>query len=72
MQTRSEDSRVRLYALRTCVYAWTVAGPQFTGFVSDTITFIHECAEDENDEVAREARKLKRVIESAAGPITDD
>jgi U3 small nucleolar RNA-associated protein 10 len=31
MQTRSEDPRVRLYALRTCVQAWTVAGPRFAG-----------------------------------------
>lgn len=40
-------------------------------FVTDTITFIHECAEDENDSVAKEARKLKRIIESIAGPIGD-
>jgi U3 small nucleolar RNA-associated protein 10 len=39
----------------------------FLGFVSDAITFIHECAEDENDDVAREARKLKRVMEMGVG-----
>ena len=31
MQTRSENSRVRLYALQTCVQAWTAAGAQLIG-----------------------------------------
>lgn len=89
MQTRSDDPRVRLLALRSCVEAWTVAGTLLsrmwmtlfvfecpinciiTAFVTDTITFIHECAEDEHDSVAKEARKLKRIIESISGPIGD-
>jgi len=71
MHTRSEDSRVRQLALRSCVEAWTVANSLLSPFVMDTITFIHECAEDENDNVAKEARKLKRIIEGIAGPIGD-
>ncbi|KAF8315807.1 hypothetical protein DL93DRAFT_2154983 [Clavulina sp. PMI_390] len=71
MQTRSEDARVRLLALRTAVQVWTTAGYLLSPFVTDTITFIHECAEDENDSVAKEARKLKRIIEGISGPIGD-
>jgi len=39
------------------------------GFVPDTITFIHECAEDEHDDVAKESRKFKRVVEEIGGPL---
>ena len=39
------------------------------GFVAETATFIAECAEDENDDVVREAQKLKNAVESVAGSI---
>ncbi|KDQ16943.1 hypothetical protein BOTBODRAFT_144298 [Botryobasidium botryosum FD-172 SS1] len=69
MQTRSEDPNVRLYTLACASHMWQEEGSRLIGFISDTITFIHECAEDENDEVAKEARKFKRVVEDIGGPL---
>lgn len=40
-----------------------------TGFAAETMTFIAECSEDENDVVVRESFKLKDAIESVAGNI---
>lgn len=42
----------------------------FLGFVSETATFIAECAEDENDSVVQEVHKLKSAVESVAGSIS--
>lgn len=40
-----------------------------TGFSAETATFIAECAEDDNDSVAREAHRLKNAVETVAGRI---
>lgn len=35
------------------------------------IIFIQECSEDENDEVAKAARSLKRIVTETAGSLAD-
>jgi U3 small nucleolar RNA-associated protein 10 len=35
----------------------------------DTAAFIAECAEDDNDEVAKAARSLRRSVEAVAGSM---
>lgn len=39
------------------------------GFASETAGFILECAEDENDDVVKEALKLKNSVEAGVGHI---
>jgi len=70
MHTRSEDARVRLFALSCSEAIWkTSGGGKLLGFVSETATFIAECGEDENDLVVKECFKLKDAVESVAGKI---
>jgi len=71
MQTRSEDAKVRLLALRTAIQSWTEEGAALSGFAMDMIAFIHECSEDENDEVAKAARSLKRIVTETSGSLAD-
>lgn len=43
------------------------------GFVSETVAFIVECAEDEHDGVVSATHALKTAVEGATGEsITDD
>ncbi|KAI0070967.1 hypothetical protein K474DRAFT_1669523 [Panus rudis PR-1116 ss-1] len=69
MHTRSEDSRVRLYALSCSEAIWRNHGGKLLGLVPETTTFIAEAVEDENDTVVREAHRLKEAVESVAGRI---
>ncbi|KAF9553866.1 hypothetical protein CPC08DRAFT_672807 [Agrocybe pediades] len=70
MHTRSEDARVRLFALSCSEAIWkTSGGGKLLGFVAETATFISECSEDENDLVVKECFKLKDAVESVAGKI---
>ncbi|KAI0790983.1 hypothetical protein C8Q75DRAFT_805854 [Abortiporus biennis] len=69
MHTRSEDSRLRLYALTCSEAIWKAHGSKLMGFVAETSTFIAESAEDENDSVVREAHRLKEAVENVAGAI---
>lgn len=69
MNTRSEDSRLRLQALTCSEAIWRSHGGKLLGFVSETVTFIAEAAEDDNDDVVREALRLKDAVESVAGRI---
>jgi len=41
------------------------------GFVSETATFIAECAEDEHDGVVSETQALKAAVESVTGERLD-
>jgi len=70
MHTRSEDVRVRILALECTTEMWKAEGGKLVGFVGETATFIAECAEDENDNVVREAHCLKNAVESVAGSIS--
>lgn len=69
MQTRSEDSQIRMFALQCADHLWDGHGDKLAGCVSDVVTFIAECAEDEHDEVAKGARGLKRTIEKRCGSL---
>ncbi|PPQ90282.1 hypothetical protein CVT25_013107 [Psilocybe cyanescens] len=69
MHTRSEDHRVRLFALTCSEAIWHSNGGKLLGFVGETATFISECGEDENDVVVKECFKLKDAVESVAGTI---
>ncbi|KAI0692328.1 hypothetical protein BC835DRAFT_1416622 [Cytidiella melzeri] len=69
MHTRSDDARVRIYALSCSEALWQAHGGKLIGFAPETATFIAECAEDDNDSVVREAHRLKNAVESIAGRI---
>ncbi|TFK37695.1 hypothetical protein BDQ12DRAFT_685121 [Crucibulum laeve] len=69
MHTRSEDARLRFYALTCSEALWRTHGGKLLGFVAETATFIAECSEDENDMVVRESFRLKDAVESVAGKI---
>ncbi|KAF8901036.1 armadillo-type protein [Gymnopilus junonius] len=71
MHTRSEDSRVRLFALECAQAVWHSKGGKLLGLVGETATFIAECGEDENDLVIKESFKLKEAVESVAGKIDE-
>lgn len=73
MHTRSEDARVRIFALRCARAMWVAHGSKLVGFVSETVAFIVECAEDEHDGVVVAAHALKTAVEGATGEsISDD
>ena len=68
LQTRDDDSRMRLAALRALGMIWESQGEEMTGFVGETVgEFISELLEDENGEVQREARATLKTIEKIAG-----
>lgn len=69
MHTRSEDARIRIFALSCADGIWRSNGGKLCGFVAETATFIAECGEDENDTVVKESFKLKEAVESIAGTI---
>ncbi|KAA1474189.1 hypothetical protein DENSPDRAFT_781033 [Dentipellis sp. KUC8613] len=72
MHTRSEEVRVRLFALRSSEALWSTHGSKFMGYVPETTTFIAECAEDENDSVVQATHKLKNAVEKATGESIDN
>lgn len=63
MHTRSEEARVRISALRSVSRVWLVDGHQLAGWKRETMPFLHECAEDENEDVVHEARALKSILD---------
>jgi len=66
MQTRSEDARVRLRALGVADALWRDDGAGMHEFVAETESFILECAEDDNDDVCKAARKLQKTVDKAS------
>ncbi|KAJ7456907.1 hypothetical protein FB451DRAFT_1275210 [Mycena latifolia] len=70
MHTRSDDARLRVFALSCASALWNAHGGKLLGFVSETTTFIAECSEDEHDMVVRESLRLKNAVESVAGNIS--
>ncbi|KZT37682.1 hypothetical protein SISSUDRAFT_1062609 [Sistotremastrum suecicum HHB10207 ss-3] len=72
MQTRSEIPAVKLCALECATAIWDspAAGAGIAGYANETATFVAECAEDDNDEVARAARTLRRSVEAVAGSLS--
>ena len=69
MQTRSEDTKQRIFAVQCATELWKTNGIKLVGFVAETSAFIAELAEDDNDTVVRETRRLKKAVEDVGGPI---
>lgn len=69
MQTRSEDARQRIFSVQCATELWRTNGIKLVGFVTETSTFIAELAEDDNDTVVKETRRLKKAVEDVGGPI---
>ncbi|KAI9454082.1 hypothetical protein F5148DRAFT_1378333 [Russula earlei] len=67
LHTREDDAHVRIFALQCARALWTAHGSKLVGFVSETATFIAECAEDEHDGVVSETHALKAAVEGATG-----
>lgn len=63
MQTRDDEVRTKLYALNCAHRVWEDHGEQFAGLKTETLPFVHDCADDTHDEVIREARRLKVVLD---------
>lgn len=67
MHTRSDEAHVRLLALVTADAIWREDGGALQEFSTETETFVLECAEDDNDDVCKAARKLQKAIDAASG-----
>lgn len=63
MHTRSEEARIQICALRCLSRVWLVDGHKLAGWKRETMPFLHECAEDENEDVVHEARSLKAILD---------
>ncbi|KAF5392137.1 hypothetical protein D9757_003220 [Collybiopsis confluens] len=70
MHSRSEDAKIRMFALNCAETLWKACGSKLLGFVAETATFVAESCEDENDLVTREAIRLKDAVEGVAGSIS--
>lgn len=69
MQTRSEDVKLRIFSVQCATELWKTNGIKLAGFATETSTFIAELAEDDNDTVVKETRRLKIAVEDIGGPI---
>jgi U3 small nucleolar RNA-associated protein 10 len=63
MKTREDAARTRLCALECVGKLWSTNGRRLAGWKHETLPFLHECAEDENEDVVAEARKLKGILD---------
>ncbi|KAJ6463475.1 hypothetical protein C8R45DRAFT_840925 [Mycena sanguinolenta] len=70
MHTRSDDARLRVFALACATALWNAHGGKLLAFASETTTFIAECSEDEHDMVVKMSLQLKNAMESVVGNIT--
>jgi len=63
MQTREDEVRTTLYALGCAHRMWEDHGERLAGLQPETLPFVHDCADETHDEVVREARRLKVVLD---------
>ncbi len=63
MQTREDEVRTTLYALGCAHRIWEDHGERLAGLQTEALPFVHDCADDTHDEVVREARRLKVVLD---------
>ncbi|KAG8835933.1 hypothetical protein FRC17_000018 [Serendipita sp. 399] len=63
MQTRSEQTETRLLSLNCLEKLWTSNGRRLVGWRNEAMPFLHECAEDENEDVAAESRRIKLILD---------
>jgi len=67
METRAEDARTQLFSLRALTSVWKRNANRTAGLRTETIAFIEDLAESENDDVAKEARVFKKLMDKARG-----
>ena len=63
MQTREEAVRTKLYALGCARRMWEDHGGRLAGLQSETLPFVHDCADEAHDEIVREARQFKGILD---------
>lgn len=64
---RNDASAVRLVAVRALRELYTRLGEEWLGLLAETVPFIAEILEDDDEEVEREARRLVVAIEKFQG-----
>ncbi|KIM29205.1 hypothetical protein M408DRAFT_120332 [Serendipita vermifera MAFF 305830] len=63
MITREDIPKTRICALECASKLWMENGRRLAGWKHETVPFLHECAEDENEDVAARARRLKSILD---------
>ena len=63
MQTRDDEVRTKLYALNCAHRIWENHGERLAGLKTETLPFVHDCADDAHDEIIRGARQFKVVLD---------
>ncbi|KAG8860617.1 snoRNA-binding rRNA-processing protein utp10 [Serendipita sp. 411] len=63
MQTRSEEAAIRICSLQCVAKLWLSNGRRLAGWKHETLPFLHECAEDENEDVASESKRVKGILD---------
>ncbi|KAG8879331.1 snoRNA-binding rRNA-processing protein utp10 [Tulasnella sp. 331] len=71
METRSEDLKIQTFALDSLAAMWKREGARTSAFASETIAFIEDLAESENDLIVKQARKFKQLMDSMSGAGAD-
>ncbi|KAG8875602.1 snoRNA-binding rRNA-processing protein utp10 [Tulasnella sp. 331] len=71
METRSEDLKIQTFALDSLAAIWKREGARTSAFASETIAFIEDLAESENDLIVKKARKFKQLMDSMSGAGAD-
>ncbi|KAG9044794.1 snoRNA-binding rRNA-processing protein utp10 [Tulasnella sp. UAMH 9824] len=72
METRSEEPRAQLLALQSLTSVWRRNGSRVIGFATESLSFIEDLAESDNDNVAKEARVFKKMMDKMSGNDTQD
>ncbi|KAG8977771.1 snoRNA-binding rRNA-processing protein utp10 [Tulasnella sp. 427] len=72
METRSEDARAQLLALQSLNAIWKRNGSRVIGFATESLSFIEDLAESDNDNVAKEARVFKKMMDKMSGYDSHD
>jgi len=67
MQTRSENWQSRLGALSIVEHMFEIMRERYLIILNDTIPFISEALEDENEEVESTAKRIVNQIEQLTG-----
>lgn len=70
-KTRAEDRRVRVVALQVLNKLWAELGDAMLGLVPESVPFVAELLDDDDEEVAEETKVLVSRIEIALGESLD-
>jgi U3 small nucleolar RNA-associated protein 10 len=72
MKTRDTNPRVRFAALRIVQELFKTIGEDFLMMLPESIPFLSELMEDENDEVERLTQKVTKELEEMSGEKMDE